>query len=148
MPDDPAFLRLMYAAAAAGLARGWLLYIAGEPAAYLYCAIESGTAVHDQAGHDPAFADFAPAGVLQLEALRDLFGERGPKRFDFKFGDSRHKRPFATCGVPCIDLMLLRPSLAHRAATAALGTVDRAATIGKRGVARLGLERIARSVRR
>jgi hypothetical protein len=146
MPDDATFLRRMYADAAAGVARGWLLYIAGEPAAYLYATIEAGTVIHRHAGCDPAFADLAPGAVLQLEALRDLFAERAPKRFDF--ANAVGVQALASAGLPCVDLLLLRPSLANRAATVAQGTLDRAATLGKRSVERLGLERLANRFRR
>jgi hypothetical protein len=146
MPDDATFLRRMYTDAAAGLARGWLLYIAGEPAAYLYATIDAGTAIHRQAACDPAFADLTPSVVLLLEALRDLFGERGPKRFDFT--NATDGPVLASAGVPCVDLLLLRPSLANRAATVAQGTLDRAAALSRRSVERLGLERIANHFRR
>lgn len=148
MPDDAAFLQRMYADAAAGLARGWLLYIAGEPAAYLYATIDAGTVIHRQAACDPAFADLAPGAVLQLEALRDLFAERAPKRFDFATGNSAEAAALASAGVPCVDLLLLRPSLANRAATVAQRGLDRTAELGKRGVDRIGLDRIARRFRR
>ena len=146
MPDDATFLRRMYADAAAGLARGWLLYIAGEPAAYLYATIEAGTVIHRHAACDPAFVDLVPGAVLQLEALRDLFGERAPKRFDF--ANASDAQALASEGVACVDLLLLRPSLANRAATVAQGTLDRAAAMSRRSVERLGLERLAHRFRR
>ena len=146
MPDDATFLHRMYADAAAGVARGWLLYIAGEPAAYLYATIDAGTVMHRHAACDPAFADLAPGAVLQLEALRDLFAERAPKRFDFANAVDVHA--LASAGIPCLDLLLLRPSLANRAATVAQGTLDRAAALSKRSVERLGLERLTSRFRR
>lgn len=148
MPDDASFLQRMYADASAGLARGWLLYIAGEPAAYLYATIDAGTVVHRHAACDPAFADLAPAAVLQLEALRDLCAERAPKRFDFATGNVPDAPALASAGVPCVDLLLLRPSLANRAATVAQRALDRTAGLGKRGVDRLGLDRLAGRFRR
>lgn len=147
LPDDPDFLRDMYRRAAAGEVRGWLLYIAGEPAAYLYCPIASGVARYDYVGHDPAFSDLSPGGVLQMEAMRDLF-DTGLKRFDFTEGDGQHKRQFATGGVPCIDMLLLRASLANRLTTIALGSFDHVAAIGKRATQRLGLGRLAKMLRR
>ena len=107
-------LRDMYLKAAAGDVRGWLLYIAGEPAAYLYCPIEAGIARYEYVGHDPAFSDLSPGGVLQMEAMRDLFGT-GLKCFDFTEGDGQHKRQFATAGVPCIvsDQASLEAMVAH-----------------------------------
>jgi hypothetical protein len=147
IPDDQAFLRRMMADAAAGLARGWVLRIAGEPAAFLYATIDAGTVVRRHAAFDPAFADLAPDGVLQVEMLRDLFGEGGPKRFDFAETERDHRPPCVAGGVPCLDLLLLRPSLAHRAAAVAFGSVDRAAALGRYGAARLGLDRLRQVMR-
>lgn len=148
LPDDPGFLRDMATLAAADAVRAWLLYVAGEPAAYLYCPIEDGTVRYDHVGHDPAFNDLSPGGVLMLEAMRDLYAEPGLTRFDFTEGDGQHKRSFATGNVACVDVLLLRPTLANRATIAALGAFDRGALWAKRAVARLGLERAARRVRR
>jgi hypothetical protein len=148
LPDTAAFVRSMTEQAAAGQVRAWLLYVAGEPAAYLYCPIADGTVRYDHVGHDPAYNDLSPGGVLMLEALRDLYAEPGLRRFDFTEGDGQHKRSFATDSVACLDLLLLRPTLTNRAILAALGAFDRGALLGKRAVARLGLERLARKLRR
>lgn len=148
LPDDPAFVRSMAEQAAAGQVRAWLLYVAGEPAAYLYCPIARETVRYDHVGHDPAYNDLSPGGVLMLAALRDLYAEPGLARFDFTEGDGQHKRSFATDSVACLDLLLLRPTLANRATIAALKAFDRGALWAKSAVARLGLERIARRVRR
>ncbi len=148
LPHDPAFLRAMYTLAAAGAVRAWLLYVAGEPAAYLYCPIEAGTVRYDHVGHDPAFADLSPGAVLMMAAMRDLFAETGLRRFDFTEGDGQHKASMATHGAKCLDLLLLRASLANRATTLALGTFDRGAALGKSAVRRWGLERLAKKLRR
>lgn len=148
LPDDAAFVHDMYARAAAGTVRAWVLYIAGVPAAFLYCPIAGGVVRYDHVGHDPAFSDLSPGGVLLMEALRDLYAESGPRRFDFTEGDGQHKRSFATHHVPCLDMLLLRASLANRATLTALGAFDRAAALGKRGVARLGLQRLTKRLRR
>lgn len=148
LPDDAAFLRRMYGMAAADSVRGWLLYVAGEPAAYLYCPIVAGTVLYEYVGHDPAFNDLSPGGVLQMEAMRDLYGEGGLKQFDFTEGEGQHKRQFATGGVACLDMLLLRASLANRLTTVALGTFDRGTALGKRATERLGLGALARKVRR
>ena len=147
LPDSPEFLRQMVTLGAADQVRAWLLYIAGEPAAYLYCPIDSGIVRYEHVGHDPAFSDLSPGGVLQMEAMRDLF-DAGLKRFDFTEGDGQHKRQFATHGVACIDMLLLRASLANRLTTMALGGFDRAAAAGKRATKKLGLEKLAKKVRR
>lgn len=148
LPDDPGFVRDRAALAAADQVRAWLLYVAGEPAAYLYCPIVERTVRYDHVGHDPAFNDLSPGGVLMFEAMRDLYAEPGLARFDFTEGDGQHKRSFATDSVACVDVLLLRPTLANRATIAALVAFDRGALLAKRGVARLGLERVARRLRR
>jgi CelD/BcsL family acetyltransferase involved in cellulose biosynthesis len=148
LPDSAEFLRAMLEQAAADRLRAWLLYIDGEPAAYLYCPIERSTVIYAYVGHDPAFNDLSPGAVLQFEAMQDLFAEAGLRRFDFTEGEGQHKRQFATNGVACVDLLLLRPSLSNRVTTAALGGFNRGVALGKRTVAALGLEKFAKKVRR
>ena len=77
LPDTPDFTQRMYAMAAEGNVRAWLLYVGGEPAAYLYCPIHGDTAIYEFVGHDPRFNDLSVGAVLQVEALRDLFAEAG-----------------------------------------------------------------------
>ena len=148
LPEDDAFLQRMYTSAAAGEVRAWLLYIAGEPAAYLYCPIHGGTVIYQYLGHDPAFNDLSPGGVLQMEAMRDLFAQGGLTRFDFTEGEGQHKRQFSTGGVACVDLLLLRASVANRATMLALAAFDGGMALAKRGVARFGLGDLAKRVRR
>lgn len=148
LPGDFAFLQRMYAMASADSVRGWLLYVAGEPAAYLYCPISAGTVLYEYVGHDPAFSHLSPGGVLQMEAMRDLYAEGGLKHFDFTEGEGQHKRQFATGGVACIDLLLLRASAANRLAMMALGAFDGATALGKRATAKLGLQKVSRKLRR
>lgn len=148
LPDTPDFLQTMYRMAAAGDVRAWLLGIGGRPVAYLYCPVHGDTAIYEYVGHDPAFDSLSPGAVLQAEALRDLFAETGLKRFDFTEGDGQHKRQFATGGVECIDLLLLRATIANRAALAALAGFDGAITLAKAAVGRFGGRGIANKVRR
>ena len=148
LPDDVGFVRTMCALAAADRARGWLLSIADVPVAYLYCPIEGGVVRYDHVGHDPRYAELSPGSVLQMEALRDLFGEGTLRRFDFTEGDGQHKQQFATGGVDCVDLLLLRASLPNRLTTVALGGFDRTMALGKRTSERFGLQRLTRRLRR
>ena len=148
LPATPEFIQSMLSQAAADNVRAWLLYIAGEPAAYLYCPVVDGVVIYAHVGHDPAFNDLSPGAVLQLEAMRDLFEEGRFTRFDFTEGDGQHKRQFATGGVECVDLLLLRPSLANRLTTTALGGFNSSVALAKRAVNAAGLEKLAKRVRR
>lgn len=148
LPDTPDFRHAMRAEAAAGQVRAWLLYLADAPVAYLYCPIHGDTVIYAYVGHDPAFNDWSPGAVLQLEAMRDLFAVPGLASFDFTEGEGQHKRQFATGGVACVDVLLLRPSLANRAILAALSGFDRSVAAAKTLVQRAGLQGLARKVRR
>jgi hypothetical protein len=148
LPASADFVSRMIAGAAANQVRAWLLYIGGEPAAYLYCPIRSGTVIYEYVGHDPAFSELSPGAVLQVEAMRELFAEGSFTHFDFTEGEGQHKRAMATGGVPCIDMLLLRPSIANRATMTALGGFDRSVALGKSLVARAGLQDMAKRLRR
>lgn len=148
LPDTPEFLQGMSFEAAQGRVRAWLLYVAGEPAAYLYCPIQSDTVIYAYVGHDPAFNDLSPGAVLQLEALRDLFDEDALTYFDFTEGEGQHKRQYATHGEPCCDLLLLRPSLTNRLTMTALGAFNNGVAAVKRGVHAAGLSKLTRKLRR
>lgn len=148
LPADPAFVATMLRQAAADQVRAWLLLIEDRPAAYLYCPADGATLRYDYVGHDPDFAELSPGSVLLFEALKGLLAEGRFGRFDFTEGEGQHKRQFASGGVDCRDLLLLRPTLANRAALTALAAFDGAAARGKALVGRLGLERVARRLRR
>ncbi|MEG3123465.1 GNAT family N-acetyltransferase [Sphingomonas sp. GB1N7] len=148
LPEDGGFLQRMYAMAAADQVRAWLLYVGGEPAAYLYCPIHDGTVIYQFVGHDPAFGDLSPGSVLHLAAMRDLQDEGNLTRFDFTEGEGQHKRQLSTGGVACVDLLLLRRSIANRATITALGTFDGGTALAKTLVQKYGLGDLARKIRR
>lgn len=148
LPDTPAFRRGLLALAAADGVRAWLLFVRGRPAAYLLCTVQPGrgdTLRYDHLGHDPAFAACSPGSMLQLLAMRDLMDEGRFARFDFLEGDGRHKRLFASGGVACCDVLLLRRTWPNRALALALTGFD-AAVAWAGGSARL--RRWTRALRR
>lgn len=150
LPADPAGL---IALAAADRVRAWLLWLEGAPVAYLACTADPAgvggeTLRYDHVGHDPAQAGLSPGSVLQAEALRDLFAEGRFARFDFTEGEGQHKRGLASGGVECVDLLLLRPTLANRATLAALAAFDAGVALAKRAAAHPVLAKVAKRVRR
>lgn len=148
LPDGEAAVAEMRALAAAGAMRGWLLCLGGRPVSYLYAPAEGETLIYALLGYDPEFADLSPGTVLQLEAMRQLMEERAFRLFDFTAGEGQHKSLFATGTVDCVDLLLLRPTLANLAVGHALAGFDASVGIAKRGVRRFGLETLARRLRR
>ena len=86
--------------------------------------------------------------MLQIEALALLFAEQRFAWFDFTEGEGQHKRTLASGGVACRDLLLLRPTLANRAAVLAVGGFDGAMALAKRWAQAPALAGIAKRVRR
>lgn len=130
-----------------GEARAWLLFLGEAPIAYLWCGADGDTLRYDYVGHDPAHQALSPGSVLMEAALTDLFADRFA-RFDFTEGEGQHKRTLATGGVACRDLVLLRPTLANRAAVGAVGGFDAAMGVAKRMAQRPALASLAKRVRR
>lgn len=148
LPEDAAFMQEMHDLAAADCVRGWLLFLRGAPIAYLYCPADGGTLIYDLLGHDPAHNDLSPGVVLLAAALADAMAEGRFARMDFTSGEGQHKRTFATDGVPCVDLLLLRPTLANRLVLGALDRFDRAMELGKRAAAIPALRPLTQRLRR
>ena len=144
LPEDLAMLQQR---AACDAVRAWLLYLRARPIAYLCCTAVGDTLLYSHVGHDPDAAALSPGAVLQLEALRDLFEDRF-SWFDFTEGDGQHKRQMASGGIACGDLLLLRPRLANRLLLTALGGFDASIAFAKRAARWVGVEAMARGLRR
>ncbi|MGZ8346377.1 MAG: GNAT family N-acetyltransferase, partial [Allosphingosinicella sp.] len=128
--------------------RGWLLFVEGRPVSYLYAPAEGETLVYAHLGYEPEFAEYSPGTVLQMEAMRQLMAERRFRLFDFTEGEGQHKRQFATDGVDCVDLMLLRPTLANLAIGHGLAGFDAAVALAKWAALGLGAAKALRRLRR
>src|SRR3546814_18752641 len=83
--------------------RGWLLFVDDVPISYLYAPAEGDTLIYAHLGYDPAFSEFSPGTVLQLEAMRDLMGEGRFRLFDFTEGDGQHRSEERRVGQECVS---------------------------------------------
>ena len=63
--------------------------------------------------------------------MRQLMAERAFALFDFTEGEGQHKRQFATGGIDCVDLMLVRPTAGNLIAGHALDAFDRGVALAK-----------------
>lgn len=148
LPDDVASVRHLHSLAATDGLRAWLLFVEGAPVAYLCCTADGGSLRYDHVGHDPAHNDLSPGAVLQVEAMRELFADGRFARFDFTEGEGQHKRQFSTGGTACVDMLLLRRTLANRATVAALRGFDATMTWAKRAATHPTLVKFAKKIRR
>ncbi|MGJ8537519.1 MAG: GNAT family N-acetyltransferase, partial [Parasphingopyxis sp.] len=131
LPDDPASKAEMIRAAARGEVRAWLLFVRNEPVSYLYAPADGDTLIYAYLGYDPDWARHSPGTVLQMEAMKQIIEEGRFRRFDFTEGDGQHKRLFATDGIACVDLLLLRKTLGNYLLASALAAFDRCVGFAK-----------------
>ena len=148
LPDSREAIAAMLAAAAADAVRGWLLFLDGKPVSYLYMPADGDTLIYAYLGFDPDHGDLSPGTVLQAEAMRLLMAEGRFARLDFTEGEGQHKRLFATGGIDCVDLLLLRPTLSNEAAIGALGMFDSLMAKAKKVADRPLLRPLAKAIRR
>jgi CelD/BcsL family acetyltransferase involved in cellulose biosynthesis len=136
LPDGEAAVAEMRDLAARDAMRGWILFLDGRPASYLYAPSDGATLIYAYLGYDPRFADLSPGAVLQIEAMRALMAERRFRLFDFTEGEGQHKKLFATGEVECVDLLLVRPTAGNLLTGWSLGAFDATIAFAKRVVRR------------
>jgi CelD/BcsL family acetyltransferase involved in cellulose biosynthesis len=119
LPDTDTFREGMMSAANDGKIRGYLIFLDGEVIAYLYCPIRDGVVQYAYLGYLLEFTDLSPGTVLLWLAMEALLKEGEHRVFDFTEGGdpSKHgqKRLFATGGVHCADIYVLRRNLSNTA---------------------------------
>ncbi|MDQ8756402.1 GNAT family N-acetyltransferase [Sphingosinicella sp. LHD-64] len=144
LPEGSEALTRLEALARRDAVRGWVLLVDDEPISYLHAPAEGEVLLYAHLGYDPDFADFSPGTVLQVEAMRQLMGERRFAWFDFTEGDGAHKRLFATGSIDSVDLLLLRRTPANLLLGRTLDGFDHAVRFAKRAAGATGMERLVR----
>lgn len=144
LPDDAESQREIRGAAARDAVRAFLLFLQGEPVAYLYLPVEGTVLIYAYLGYDPAHADLSPGTVLQMGALEHLFAEQRFTHFDFTEGDGAHKALFGTDSLPCSSFVLLTPQWRNTAALASYAAFESAVEAGKRILSGSRTERFVR----
>lgn len=119
LPTSGEFRERVRTLAAGNAVRGYVLFLAGRPAAYLFCPVEDGVVLYQHVGYDPVFRDVSPGTVLQYLALERLFGEGCFRVFDFTEGEGQHKELFARSHVLSADVYYFRRSLRNQAIVSA-----------------------------
>ena len=108
IPGRQSFLDEMRRLAGGGSVRGYVLFLGEEPASYMHCTAEDDGLLSGYVGYNPKYRALSPGVVLQYLLLERLFSEKRFRFLDFGWGDSQHKRLFATGCVACTDLYYFR----------------------------------------
>jgi CelD/BcsL family acetyltransferase involved in cellulose biosynthesis len=148
LPEGEDFLAELDELGRSDSVRAWILFLDGRPISYLYAPAQGQTLLYAYLGYDPAEAALSPGTVLQHEAMRQLMAENRFQLFDFTEGEGQHKKLFGTGAVECVDLLLVRDTFRNRIAGHLLNGFDAAVARVKAGLARLRLEKLARTVTR
>lgn len=122
LPEGPAFVAELEAAAARDEVRGYLLLLEAKPAAYGYCRVDGDVLLFEHTGYDPALAEHSPGIFLLREMLARVCAENRFRVFDFGTGDAQYKRSYATTSRRCAAVLEFRRTFrngllvrAHRA---------------------------------
>lgn len=148
LPDGDDFATGLMERAREDRARGYLLFLHGEPIAYLYCPVDDGVLRYDYLGYLQDHAALSPGTVLQWLVIEDLYKEGGYRMFDFTAGEGAHKALFGKDCQLCADVYLLRPTASNYALVGAWMAADTTSKLASRALERLGLKsRLRRSMR-
>ncbi|WP_018936308.1 GNAT family N-acetyltransferase [Thioalkalivibrio sp. ALJ24] len=115
LPGGQSFVDQILERARDGRVRGYLLFLHGQPIAYLYCPIDDGVLRYAFLGYLQEHADLSPGTVLQWLVLESLFREGTHSLFDFSPGEGAHKSLFGKDYYYCADVYLLQPTWRNRA---------------------------------
>lgn len=150
LPTGPEFAARVEILAQADRFRGYIVFVAGNPAAYLYAGADQfGVLYYDYVGFDPAYRDYSAGTVLLYYVLEELFQSRRFHRFDFTEGEGAHKETFATANFLCADIYAFRPTIQARALLAAHRVWEGGQGLARQVLDRLGLKtRLKRFIRR
>jgi hypothetical protein len=91
-----------------GQLRCYMLYINGQPSAFLRGELDDNLYYYETPGFDPKFQKASPGIILLMWAIRDLIENTPCKIFDFGSGgsDNDYKSHFGNLSINCISLEL------------------------------------------
>lgn len=125
IPDNAPFRTEMLELARRDLVRGFLLFHADNPVAYLYTPAPDGFLVYEYLGYDPAYARHSPGTVLQYLALKALYEEERFPLYYWDYGFSQTKQIFSTGHFLAADIYYFRPTIRNYAAVWLHHSTDR-----------------------
>ena len=149
LPTSREFAAHLQEQARAGAVRGYLLYIADKPAAYVLCFCRQRVATYDYVGFDADLQAHSPGTVLQYLVLEALFQDPDVDVFDFTEGEGAQKQLFATDHRLCAKSYVLKHTASNVAIVRLHQLTNSASESIGRVLQRFGLkDRVRRLLRR
>ena len=108
LPTSAAFVAKAKARAERGEVRAFLLFLAGEPVAYLFCFLHDGVVSYNYVGYQSAHSAASPGTVLQHFVLQSMFADPACAVFDFTEGEGPQKQFFGRDSRRCAKSYFLR----------------------------------------
>jgi CelD/BcsL family acetyltransferase involved in cellulose biosynthesis len=116
LPDTTDFVNDIESLASENRVRGFILFLQGEPVAYLHVPISDRVAEYAFLGYDPVAREHSPGTVLLYLAVETLFGFNDVDYFNFGYGENQTKISYSTGCFLRADIYLFRNSLINTAA--------------------------------
>lgn len=114
LPAGPEFLASMQKTAQEGMARGYLLWCEGRPAAFAWCTGKRDRLNYGVIGYLQDLAKMSPGTALLYLILEDLFQEKKFRIFDFGVGEGWYKESFSTGCEEFVNAFLFLPTWRNR----------------------------------
>jgi hypothetical protein len=108
LPDNAEFYTNMLVQAERDECCGSIILLDGQPISFLYFIRKKRRLIAIYGGFDPEHAKLSPGTVHLLLCIERFFEEPDYGIFDFGQGRCDYKEFFATDGVPCADVLILR----------------------------------------
>lgn len=140
LPASAAFREAVLNLARQGRARGYLLYLGEQPAAFAYCTSQGPNLYYSNIGYDPQHASLSPGTVLLYHILEHVFQERRFRWFDFGIGEAQYKSVFGTGSRTCGDVYFFRLSAKNVGIVLAHAALDRFSWALGRALERAGFK--------
>lgn len=123
--------------------RGYVLFAAEQPVAWLRLQVAGETCLYGGAGAQEDGQGEVLATILHLQVIRRLFAEQTCRYLDYRPGDSEIKRQFANGVLRCAVLLNLRPTLFNRVLLRGLAGARRRASAARGSAAGAGIGTLA-----
>ncbi len=123
-----------------GLARGYVLFHAEQPVAYIYCSAHGELLYPDHIGYSREYAKWSPGSVSLYLLLEGLFAKRRYHYLDLGEGILWYKSFFATHSIPCVRVIYFRRTLRNLAIVSAHHALSVTFFAAGKLLARIGLK--------